>query len=401
MKVVQSYIQHLNPDNFGFKKEHAYIIMLSSLLANKHYGTPTLYTNEINFKFLSQIDFPYEYNTDIVNEYHSRLFSLSKFATMQAQTEPFIHLDLDTFILKKPNLQDKESPYIFSHPDIKFTHDKILEHGTFNEKIFSDEYFTLYDTYLRNYFKYHKHLEGNDGMFDWPGKAFINFSDIPNMNFIGVMDDLGSFKDAIHQSLVIVDNTGIIDNKEWSDSHFIEQFCLPLYLKKYNKDYAGICSLHQTDTFNFKKSQFLLESNPILDIPNVKSVEKIENGTFDDFFFPMYLELNQYCSECNHNHNITHKIKSEEDFKNNLNLNFLNYYHVGGANKNLPILQSMIIGHIIEHFGEEYVMSVHNFFKNVIYKKQYIPNQITEGEYIYEHMTGNRLFTNQNKSVII
>ena len=61
----------------------------------------------------------------------------------------------------------------------------------------------------------------------------------------------------------------------------------------------------------------------------------------------------------------------------------------------------MIIGHIIEHFGEVYVMSVHNFFKNVIYKDKCIPNQIIEGEYIYEHMTGNKLFTNQNKSVII
>jgi hypothetical protein len=159
--------------------------------------------------------------------------------------------------------------------------------------------------------------------------------------------------------------------------------------------------MHQTDKFDFQTSPFLLESNPILDIPNVKSVEKIEDGTFGDFFFPMQLELNQYCSECNQNHNIIHKIKSEEKFKNNLNLNFLKYYHVGGANKNLPILQSMIIGHIIEHFGEEYVMSVHNFFKNVIYKDQGIPNQIIEGEYIYEHMTGNKLFTNQNKSVII
>ena len=398
MKVIQSYIQHLQPDDFTIEIDYAYIIMLSSLLAKKHYGTPTLYTNEINFRFLSQMNFPFEYNIDIVNEYHSKLFSLSKFATMMEQTEPFIHLDLDTLIIKKPNLEVKKSPYIFSHPDVKFIHDKILEEENFTSKILSDDYFTLYDTYLRNYLRYYKELEGDEGKYDWPGKGFINLNDIPNMNFIGVMDDLGSFKDAIEKALVIVDNTGIIDNKEWSDAHFIEQFCLPLYLKKYNKQYNDLCESHQPDKFHFQTSQFLLDSNPILDIPYVKTVEMIENGNFDDLF-QLVFELNQYCTECNQNHNINHRIESPEDLKDNLNLDFLKYYHIGGANKKIPLLQAMIIGHIVENFGEEYVLSVHNFFKNEIYKKQNIHNQISEGEYIYEYITDNKIFT--KKSIII
>ena len=74
MKVVQSYIQHLEPNSFKVEKEYAYIIMLNSLLLKKHYGGSTLYTNESTFKWFSKIGFPLEYNIDVVNEYHSKIF---------------------------------------------------------------------------------------------------------------------------------------------------------------------------------------------------------------------------------------------------------------------------------------------------------------------------------------
>lgn len=400
MKVVQSYIQHLEPNNFKVEIDYAYIIMLSSLLLKKHYGGSTLYTNESTFKWFSKIGFPLEYNIDVVNEYHSKIFSLSKFGTMLHQTEPFIHCDLDTLILKKPNLDVKSTPYIFSHPDVKFLHDEILEHDNYTSQVLSKEHFDLYDTYLRNYYLLHKTLESNEGKFDWPGEGFINFKDIPNMNFIAIKEDLNSLKDAIEKGLVIVDNTHLHENKQWSDAHFVEQFCVPIYLKKYNPTFNNLCEINSNNEFNYKKSQFLLSSNPILDIPYVDTVKRIEDGTFDELF-PLAFEVNQYCTECNQNHTIKHRIESPEELKDDLNLDFLGFYHVGGGNKKIPLLQAMIIGHIVKHFGEEYVLRVHNFYKTEIYKNQGLVNQISQGEYVYEHLTGNKIFSSPQKPVII
>jgi hypothetical protein len=61
----------------------------------------------------------------------------------------------------------------------------------------------------------------------------------------------------------------------------------------------------------------------------------------------------------------------------------------------------MIIGHIVKHFGEEYALKVHKFYNTEIYSNQGIGNQISEGEYIYEYLTGNKIFTSSQKSVII
>ena len=398
MKVVQSYIQHLEPNSFKVEIDYAYIIMLNSLLLKKHYGGSTLYTNEITFRHFSKIGFPLEYNIDVVNEYHSKIFSLSKFATIEHQTEPFIHCDLDTFILKKPNLDVKNSPYVFSHPDVKFLHDKIKEDDNYTSRVLSDEHFDLYDTYLRNYYLLKDTLQQDK--FDWPGKGYINFQDIPNMNFIAVKKELDTVKDAIHKALVIVDETHLHQNKQWSDAHFVEQFCFPILLKKYNPSFNDLCDENSINEFNYKKSQFLLSSNPILDIPYVDTTKRIENGTFDELF-PMKFEINQYCTECNQNHNIFHEIETPKELADNLNLDFLGFYHFGGGNKKIPILQAMIIGHIIKHFGEEYVMKVHNYFKNEIYTQQGLTNQISNGEYLYEHLTGNKIFTSPPKSVII
>lgn len=400
MKVVQSYIQHLEPNSFKVEIDYAYIIMLNSLLLKKHYGGSTLYTNEITFKHFSKIGFPLEYNIDVVNEYHSKIFSLSKFATIQHQKEPFIHCDLDTFILKKPNLDVKKSPYIFSHPDVKFLHDEIKEDDNYTSQILSQEHFDLYDTYLRNYYLLKDTFEHNESKYDWPGKDYISFEDIPNMNFIAVKEDLNIIKDAIHKTLVIVDETHLHENKQWSDAHFVEQFCFPNYLKKYNSNYNKMCEINSSKEFDYKESQFLLSSNPILDIPYVDTTKKIENGTFDELF-PLKFEINQYCTECHQNHTIRHTIETPKELGENLNLDFLGYYHVGGGNKKIPILQAMIIGHTIKHFGEEYVMKVHNYFKNEIYTKQGLTNQISQGEYLYEYLTDNKIFSSSPKSVII
>jgi len=399
MKVVQSYIEYLQPDSFKIEIDYAYIIMLSSLLLKKHYGGSTLYTNEITSNYFSDIGFPLEYNIDVVNKYHSKIFSLSKFATMAHQNEPFIHCDLDTLILKKPNLGIKKSPYIFSHPDVKVLDDALNKDDSYQSHILSKENLDLYDSYLKNYyllkddFKYHKEK------FNWPGNDYIDFQDIPNMNFIAVKEEFDIMKTSINDTLNIVNETHLNNNKQWSDAMFIEQFCFPIYLKKYNSRFNKICKRNSVEKFKYKKSQFLLSRAPTLEIPYVDSTEKIKNGTFDELF-PLKFRVNQYCTECNRNHNIVHKIKTPKELGDNLNLDFLGFYHVGGSNKKIPILQAMIIGHIIKHFGEEYVMRVHNYFKKQIYSKQGLVNKISHGEYLYEYLSGNKIFTSSFKSSI-
>ena len=63
MKAIQTWIPYRNPNEFILNKDEAYMIMLSSLLLKKHYGSVTLYTNDIQKKWFERIGFEYEYDT--------------------------------------------------------------------------------------------------------------------------------------------------------------------------------------------------------------------------------------------------------------------------------------------------------------------------------------------------
>lgn len=377
MKIIQSWIPYQKPNSFTIEKNEAYMIMLSSLLLQKNYGEVTLFTNEYQKNWFEKIGFPYQYNIDALKNEQCDLFGMPKFKSIQSLNEPFIHYDLDTLVFTKPHT-NRKTPYIFSHPDIEFMYEKMSVSSP--EDIMLSEHFeSIYKTYIGFYLQ-------NKSIFTYD-KTFphdeIQLKEIPNMNIICVNEDLDLFKNAIDDTLKIYEKLKEKFSNDYISSIFLEQFVFPLYLKKNNKNYKCDIEDYFNELLHLKDSPFVFSTIPVT----------IKNENLDKW--PLKFETFQYCSMCKYEHN---EIKEWYDKKSlsDLNYDFLTYYHIGGGCKSYPLVNAMIIGHTIKHFGEEYVIQVHNFYKELLGNKQYI----SLGEKLYEELTGSTIFTDLNKKSI-
>lgn len=360
MKIIQSYVPWRNPTKIDLDKNYIYTMMLSSLLLKKNYGSVTLYTNPTQEKFLKNFNLPYEYNTEVLLNDTADVFAITKLKAMMAQTENFIHFDLDSFLFSKPNLDKRKSPFIFSHNDIAFLIKDINETENFEEKIGGISFNAVYTTYLKFYLNNLKVLESIEG---YPHK-YIKFDEIPNMNFIYVKD-IDTFKTAITESLNVYNTIKSDIDKEWIGSAFIEQFTLPMYLKKLSKEYRDNIELST-----------LFENSPV----QINSTSLIGND---------------YCSKCNN----LHEIHEEIDLKNlEFDLSTLSYFHSGGTKSN-AIVQFLVINTLINLFGWECVEEIHRKFYefSLINRSGY---KLSVGETLYEKYKGESIFTNLSKKTV-
>lgn len=377
MKVIQSWIPYKNPNNFTLEKNEAYMMMLSSLLLKKHYGSVTLYTNQIQKTWFEKIGFEFDYDTKILQDETSDVFSMSKLTIMKSISEPFIHYDLDTLVFEKPNL-NRKTPYIFSNPDVAFATKKLdITNG--EDVMKSAEFKIIYDNYLEFYFQNKDSLENIKG---FPHNE-IKLSEIPNMNIISVTDGISEFNKSIDEVLVIYKKLKKEFDKKRIYATFLEQFLINFYLKKNNPQYKKIIEEYSCDLIPIQESPYLFTNIPV----------EIKNENLDKW--PLKFMNTQYCTKCLQEHNYVTEFESIEKLKNNFDFNFLSYYHLGG-DKPFPLVNAMIISHLIKNFGEDKVIKIHNFYKNLLGTKQYI----SLGEKLYEEITGNTIFTNLNKKSI-
>lgn len=378
MKVIQSWIPYKNPNNFTLEKNEAYMIMLSSLLLKKHYGNVTLYTNQYQSDWFKRIGFEFEYDIKSLENETSDVFSMSKLTLMESISEPFIHYDLDTYVFEKPNL-NRNTPYIFSNPDVEFATKK-LEVTSAEDIMKSSEFEILYKNYLEFYFQNKESLSNIKGL----PEDEIRLSEIPNMNIIAVTGDLDEFKKSISEVLEIYK---ILKNKfdeKRIYATFLEQFLINIYLKKNNSNYKKVIEEYTNEVIKVQDSPYLFTNIPVV----------VKNENLDKW--PLKFINSQYCTKCKQEHNYVTKFDSMDDLKNNFDFSFLSYYHLGG-DKPFPLINALTISHLINHFGEEYVVKVHNFYKELLGDRQYI----SLGEKLFEKITGNPIFTNLNKKSII
>jgi len=365
MNIIQSYIPWRNPNKIDLDKKYIYTMMLSSLLLKKNYDTVTLYTNETQQNFLEKFNFPYTYNTDLLKDDTADVFAITKLKTMLSQTDSeFIHFDLDSFVFSNPKIKNTKSPFIFSHNDIGFLINDVSIKDTIEEIIDNHSFDAIYNTYLKFYLRNKKIIESIDG---YPFE-YISYKEIPNMNFIYV-SDTNIFKEAIQKSLEVYQKIKKDIDSEWIGSAFIEQFTLPLYLKKLSKEYRD----------NIDEST-LFKNSPL---------------QLDDKSDKFYFSGGDYCSKCNHLHNINEEIQltePAEDFSK------FSYYHCGG-DKNRDIVQFLVIKTLVNQFGKEVVENIHEVFRDISFQ-QNISNKLSVGEILYEKYTHSDIFTKLNKKSI-
>lgn len=377
MKVVHSFVS-----NEIIWKELAYTQMLSALLAKEHYGNIHFYTTDKHKEQIEGMGVPYtSINTSVLTENDFETTSIPKVKTFAAQTEPFLHIDTDTLLYKELDFSGIKSPAIFSHPDFSF---KKLK-GPFDsivDRIFSgfddNGVKTLEDKFYNNWKKvyirlYLKLIENLPSDF----VRNMNLSSIPNMNIIYIQCP-AEFKLAATQALGHYARfKKDIDAEEFGPC-YIEQLYLHGALATLNRDYR-----HAAFKMKGKNRSTLFNDTP-WSIPNIENCVADHN----DIKWPLKIRYEKIC-ECGKGHKVKEKYESVEDLKRFAEDDFGGFFHTSFS-KWYDYVQANIIHQTVQRFGDEYVLNVHNYFKD-IYKELDLP-QISLGEQLYMKLFKNELF---------
>ena len=119
-------------------------------------------------------------------------------------------------------------------------------------------------------------------------------------------------------------------------------------------------------------------------------IPDIDNCVADvkDIKWPLKIQYEKMC-ECGRGHKIKEEYKNLEDLKRFAEDDFGGFFHTSFS-KWYDYVQANIIHQTIERFGEEYVLNVHNYFKD-IYKELKLP-PISLGEKLYMKLFNNEVF---------
>jgi hypothetical protein len=232
MKAIHTFI----PSSKGseFNKNLAYNMVFSVACAKSIYGEIVLYTNEEIAEVVRKIGIPYdEIITDkFTNKYNNLTFSIPKMIVYSLQTEPFVHLDLDTFQYKN---------YLFPE-DVKVffaTKDTTMDTG--------DTHFpnsmNLFDTYYRG-------VSRLDIPLPKEFKKYMNFLDIPNMNIFGG-EDFNLIKEASKYALNLYEENKAHYDSEYHFACVVEQLYISTAIKMINESHSKNYYLYENiDGFN-------------------------------------------------------------------------------------------------------------------------------------------------------
>jgi len=240
MKIVHTYYQingHIDQNTLS-------MMTLSALLAKKNYGNIHLYCDKGTADLVKKIGIPYDtIDVDVLKNFKGKTFSIPKLLTFAAQTEPYIHIDFDTFIFDRINFEKYEGRTIYAHKDYS------MQSGSGYISLFG-----FYNTYLNTLFEA-KEILSKEILEN------IDVTHIPNMCIFG----------SYNYELVGKACNEIIDiyeaNKKFWDKKFynacvLEQLLIPTVMKKidpeymtngYNYFYLKECNIFDIDEENYDK----------------------------------------------------------------------------------------------------------------------------------------------------
>lgn len=446
MKVAHTYVDK----HSMIWKENLYVQYLSLVLAKKHYGNITFYGDETACEQIRELELPYdEINDSVVKKDDADTWSVPKIKVYESMKEPFLHIDTDTLLFSKIELDTYQQDFLFSHIDM-FTpegnkKDELMkelyqyyfcnipkvneeknkkttfmitmdadenvkdvvkrEHYDVNYPFRSfvgeqhsqipsivlqglsnlDEFFYMNKTYSKLFFDLMENI--NKTIFD-----NTHFQSIPNMNIVYVKNP-EVFSKVCEETLKHYDKNKEKIDKEEFGSCYIEQLMLHAHLRMLDKTYKKS---------NNKNNHVIFDDNPSIQIDphnNIAEVDKVQ--------FPFRLRiLNQThlsCSCCdekmitklskfNNFYNVPMdqkfkeiSIESVEDISNFFEEDFNGFLHVSYL-KWYDIIQAIVIDKLRKLVGDDEIRKINSYYAKR-YKKMNLP-AISGGEKLYTKLTG-------------
>ena len=329
MKIVYSYIPHnyVEGEERFLPKKIAYILMLSVLQARQLYDKVELYTNPEQAKFFKRLGIPFtKIDTAVLQHERANCPSIPKLKTYVAQTEPFIHIDLDTVLFDKLPIA-KNRPLMFAHKDF----------GGGIDYLCLNSIVTSYINPL---------TEAKDRLPDFYTSSY-DHEELPNMNVV-VVRDVELFRKATQRAL---DSYYAV--KDIIDIDYM-RFCLPeqafihLELKKLSEVYNQMV---KDDKHIYSKKTFTQLSNagsfPFGVISNTYINDQIEFNEVEDIF-----KVTDY--------------------------NFGGVIHLLGSLKEDIYIKALVINLIVTKFGEQHAINISKAYGS----------ELDEGEELYKQYTG-------------
>ena len=233
MKVVYSYT---NPINSEFiPTEVLYIGVYSMLQVIKLGGSVTLYSSEKLITKFKEIGLPVnEYKELNIDSDKYKLPFLAKLLAYSDQTEPFIHLDLDSVLFSK-------LPSIEYNDVVKFAHRDIKPGWGF------DNLDGIYKAYFNPTFELSKTV-GSEVFFN------LRLSDIPNMGIVQVSNP-EVFKIATDKALDIYWKNYKFFDEDWARGCLLEQGLVHKFTMDIDSNYHS--RVYKAEHFIFPEHIFL------------------------------------------------------------------------------------------------------------------------------------------------
>ena len=204
---------------------------LSLLLAKRHYGYVVLYTNQEVGDIVKKIGLPYdEINTDVLKDVNVKTFSVPKLVVYSQQTEPYIHIDLDTFIFKKIFFNDFENIY------------STFAEGSGDILNFERTNTSFYTTYVKRSFEIQSKLPEEF-------LKYVKFNNVPNMSVFGG-HNFELIKESSKYCLELYQNHTDFFDSNYYNACIIEQLFIPAAMRMIKGDH------------NLENFKFLFEYNP-------------------------------------------------------------------------------------------------------------------------------------------
>ena len=358
MKVIHTFSAGAKGGSIPFNlMANAY---LSAMYAKTHYGRVELYVSLPGYRSFFNCfgdDIPYD-KIHILDTPEDKVFTWStpKIEVYEKQKDPYLHIDLDTVMYRKLNLEGIKAPIVFSHLDMFVPpHSSSFQEG-FNEMIIQGETDTLgapgglYQTYLNFFFK---------TINSYSKEEFQHFdcSGTPNMNFVYV-ENPEIMSKASSKALDIYQKYKTMFDSDRQSPCYIEQFLIHWFLRVLSPEYRDLSNEGKHVAFGTEPLEVNFEG------------DKLSSYS--------YLDINFNTLENSLSYN---KVETEND-KFNFIINKLGGFFHSTAYKNKPIVEANILYALKEVAGEEILQKLHRF--HLMHRYNDSRPLLSEGQEIFE-----------------
>lgn len=274
MKIIHTFSSIHGQD---IDKRNLYMMTLSFLLAKKYFGNVVLYTDKKTANIVREIGLEYdEIDDTLLDEFRTKTFSIPKLIVYSVQKEPFLHIDLDTFIFHKIDLEDKG-----------------LSFSNYNEGInyvtkIDNSLIGFYNTYLGSTFELIDKLDPNF-------VKHIYIDDIPNMSIFGGYN-YELISKATKYCLDLYDQHKDFFDMKFYNACIIEQLFIPTAMRMFDDTAKFRYFYGNRININFQFSNDINEEYPFYIEVHDKDTKIIKNNV--DLFDCIEYDFNGFMHLC-------------------------------------------------------------------------------------------------------